>query len=60
MAWIARQSEFLKAMPTRTSEDHLVPMASGRLVDHAGDAETIDGDEAVDIAVVAKQRLDAP
>src|SRR5215218_1833418 len=50
----ARQSKFLKAVPTRTSEDHLVAMASGRLVDHAGDAKTIDGDEAVDIAVIAK------
>ena len=55
----ARQAEFLKAVAARSAEDHLVAKASGRAIDHAGDAEAVDRDEAVDVAVVAEQRLDA-
>ena len=54
----ARQAEFLKAVAARSAEDHLVAKASGRAIDHAGDAEAVDRDEPVDVAVVAEQRLD--
>ena len=40
-------------------EGELVAMAAGRLVDDAGDAEPVDRDEAVDIGVIAEQRLHA-
>ncbi len=56
----ARQSELLERVAAGALENHLVAMASGRLVDDAGDAEPVDRDEAVDIGVVAEQRLDAP
>ena len=35
-------------------------MAAGGLVDDPGDAEPVDRNKSVDIAVVAEQRLDAP
>ena len=46
-------------MAAGTLEDHLVAVAAGRLVDDAADAEPVDRDEAVDVLVVAEQRLDA-
>ena len=55
----ARQAEFLERVAAGALEDHLVAMAAGRLVDDAADAEPVDRDEAVDVAVVAKQRLHA-
>ena len=43
----------LKAVAARSAEDHLVAKASGRAIDHAGDAEAVDRDEPVDAAVTA-------
>jgi hypothetical protein len=56
----ARQAEFLKAVAAGPLEDHLVAVAAGRLIDDAGDAEPVDRDEAVDVGVIAEQRLHAP
>src|SRR5437879_3665763 len=56
----ARQSEFLKTMTAGAFKSEQVAMASGALVDHAGDTETIDRYEAINIGVVPEQRLDAP
>ena len=60
MAWIALgRPNSWKEWPPGPCEDHLVAMAAGRLVDDAADAEPVDRDEAVDVLVVAEQRLDA-
>ena len=55
----ARQAELLERVAAGALEGELVAMAAGRLVDDAGDAEPVDRDEAVDIGVIAEQRLDA-
>jgi hypothetical protein len=54
----AGQAEFLKTVAARSSKDHLVAKASGTAIDHARDAEAVDRDEAIDVAVVAKERPD--
>ena len=55
----ARQAELLEGVAARPLEDHLVTMAAGGLVDDAVDLEPVDGDEAVDVGVIAEQRLHA-
>jgi hypothetical protein len=46
-------------MAARPLEDHLIAVASGRLIDNAGDAEAVDRNKTVDVGVVAEQSFDA-
>ena len=55
----ARQSELLEGVGVGTPEDHLEAVASRRLIDDAADTQSVDRDEAVNVGVIAEQRLDA-
>src|SRR4051795_12566479 len=46
-------------MPAGAFEDELITMAAGRMIDRARNPKPVDRDEAVDIAVIAEQRLHA-
>ena len=60
MAWMALgRPNSWKRMAAGALERHLIAVAAGGLVDDAADAEAVDRDKAVDVLVVAEQRLDA-
>jgi hypothetical protein len=56
----ARQAELLEAVTAGPLEGHFVAVASGRLIDDLGNAETVDRNESVDVGVIAEQGPDAP